>query len=164
MRIFISRQSFINNLKSAAKAEKRCSQASKALSWYLDKAARSAGFQSWGWLHRKLQVASSIEFDHIHATIGRNIGRTFPNAAAKYVEKDVIGCIKSQFERCEEFSAPVSGSQNGYSHPSVSIEKEVKSLFSGIYPEILLSSAIDRLKDLGPWCEDDSEVMFEYEF
>lgn len=162
MRTFISRQNFIDNLKAAAKAEKRFSTDRKPLNWYLDTVARSAGFQSWGRLHSKLQVASSIEFDTIYSAIGRNIGRSLPHAASKYVEKDVIGCIKSQFERCEEFSSPDSTSGSGYSHPSVLIEKEAASLFSDIYSETLLRQAIGRLKDLGPWCEDDTEIMFEY--
>ena len=164
MRIYIPRQYFINNLKKAAKAEKRSSSSAMPLNFYLDKVARSAGFQYWGRFHNKLQTASSVEFDTIHDTVGRNIGSALPNAAQKYVEQDVIACIKCDFERCEEFSRPDAASDNGYSHPSVSIEEEVRTLFSEVYDEGFLIEAISKLKDLGPWCEDDSEIMFEYEF
>lgn len=163
MRIFIPRQDFINNLKEAAKAEKRSSSSAMPLNFYLDRVAGSAGFQSWGRFHNKLQTASSVEFDNIHHTVGRNIGRALPNAAPKYVEKDVIGTIKCEFERCEDFSSPDFDRDNGYSHPSVPIEEEVRLLFSDVYTEALLVRAIAKLKELGPWCEDDSEIMFEYE-
>lgn len=164
MRIYIPRQDFINNLKKAAKDEKRSSSISKPLNFYLDKVARSAGFQSWGRLSNKLQTASSVEFDTIHDSVGRNIGNALPSAAQMYVDRDVIGIIKYVFERCEDVSRPDWASENGYSHPSVPIEEEVRAMFSGVYDEALLVHAIAKLEELGPWCEDDSEIMFEYEF
>lgn len=164
MRIYMPRQAFIENLKDSAKAEKRASSSSKSLSFYLDKVAGLAGFQSWGRFHNNLQVASSVEFDNIHDSIGRAIGKALPNAAPKYVERVVIGCISSEFERCESFSEPRASRENGYSHPSASVDEVARELFSNIYPEALLNQAIARLMDLGPWCEDDSEIMFEYEF
>lgn len=164
MRIFIPRQDFINNLKKAAKEEKRSSSSSRPLNYYLDRVARSAGFQSWGRLHNKLQTASSVEFDTIHDSVGRNIGNALPSAAYMYVDRDVIGIIKYVFERCDDFSRPNAASDNGYSHPSVPIEDEVRAMFSGVYDEAFLVHAIAKLEELGPWCEDDSEIIFEHEF
>ncbi|MBY6220019.1 hypothetical protein [Marinobacter nauticus] len=164
MRIYIPRQSFIDNLKYAAKAEKRSSSSIRPLNFYFDRVASLAGFQSWARLHNKLQTASSVEFDNIHHAVGRSIGRALPNAAKKYVERDVIAIFKSEFEMCEDFSNPNAASDNGYSHPSVPIEEEVRNRFSDVYDEALLVHAIARLKEFGPWCEDDSEIIFEYEF
>jgi len=63
--------------------------------------------------------------------------------------------------RCAVYSVPSDETPNGYSHSSIAVSKTVREEFGGIYPEEFLLPAIKRIEDMGPWTEDESELIFE---
>ncbi len=159
---FLDSDSFIDNMKRAAKYEKRASN-QNTHTFYLDKIAQTAGFHGWALLQRKLKHMYTPEFEQLVNGVNSGIAKALPNTAQKYVINDLRGFLKSSFETLAEFSVPDPNSGNGYSHPSIDLRSEVMDAYGSIYPAPLLDVAINELEKEGPWCIDDAELILDFE-
>jgi len=157
---------FIENLKRAAKSEKKAAHSSKKLSFYHNEIARLSGFESWTFLLKHLQEHfGTIHVDpdttHIRDKVNKAILKALPLTRQEYVTRDVRAFVISNFEKVKTFSAPNKNTENGYTHPTVMIKNDVVEHFQAIYPAHMLEAAINAIEEEGPWCIDDSEDMID---
>lgn len=159
---FLTNESFIANLKRAAKEEKRATNQHKH-SFYLDKIAFTSGYQKWALLHKTLIDTSCVspKFREIRKTINSRLIKAIPNASQSYIVHDLRCFLKGNYEKLAEFSVPNSSSDNGYSHQSIDLNETIIEVYSEIYPASMLQVAIETLKNEGPWCVDDSELIID---
>lgn len=161
---YYDRAKFIESLKRAAKAEFRISRVGSH-THYLDSMAKHTQFHRWDQLQRN--IVDCLEFDRwsdLCNRIKRGIPFALPHSAKSFVIADIKRYALGNFERCSVFSAPNKSTENGYSHPSIDLRSEVEASHGGIYPQGLIDAALVELEQLGPWCRDDDDVMFEYDF
>ncbi|AZR42993.1 hypothetical protein [Marinobacter salarius] len=157
---YLSSEHFLNNLKRAAKAEKR-SDAGEPLASYQDRIARTAGFQSWALFRNSLRKDGLKGMEERRLQLAQGLHRALPHTAHEYAIRDIEAFFRSNYEKCEDFSTPSNETENGYSHPSITVSEVVREVFTGVYPEKYLIQAIARIEERGPWCEDDSDILFE---
>jgi hypothetical protein len=158
---YLSPNKFLINLRRAARAEKRAAGTAGPLAQYQNDLAKALGFQSWALLHKNVVKDGFRNLQDRREQIGRGIGRALPIAASEYAYRDIETFMCSAFERCAVYSVPSEETPNGYSHSSISISKTVREEFGDIYPEEFLLPAIKRIEEMGPWTEDESELIFE---
>lgn len=151
-------QTFIDNLKRAAKKEKRAVGV-RSHSYYLDRIASVSGFQSWALLHKKIDnfYGFQMEFAKIRQAINTRIAKTLPHAAQDYVIQDLRAYLKSLCIEYSDYYQP---------HPSrdnlIDVREAILTAYAKVYPELLLQNAINELEKKGPWIEDD-EMIVEYD-
>ncbi|PKH04422.1 hypothetical protein CXF72_01385 [Psychromonas sp. MB-3u-54] len=160
--MYLTPESFITNLKRAAKIEKRA-QNQHNHTFFLDKIASVSGYKNWALLHKNLDKVrfGGPQFREIRKIVNSRLVKAVPNAIQEYVISDLRSYLKGNFEKLAEFSMPDSSSTNGFSHPSIDLTASITENFSDIYPESLLQVAIDVLEKEGPWCMDDGDIYFE---
>lgn len=158
----LTTESFITNLKRAAKTEKRALN-QHTHTFYLDKIASVSGFENWALLHNTLNDIGFVsqKSQRIRKTINSRLVKAVPHAAQGYVINDIRGYLNVNFEKLAEFSREDPHSENGFSHPSIDLNREIITSFNEIYPECLIQTAINILEKEGPWCLDDSEIFFD---
>lgn len=158
---FISPSFFLDNLKRAAKREKKLASKKELHSFYLDEVARLARFQNWESFNKKVQSGNFPELEALRLQINHRIATALPNAAQDYITADLRGYLDSNFERLEEYSVPNPASANGYSHPTADIASELETAFEKTYPRNLLQESIKTLNQERKWCSGDDDVWFE---
>ena len=157
---FLPAETFIENLKRAAKTEKKRSTEQHNYAFYLDKIASLAGFPQWALLHKKVNDMLSVDpqYNALRKKINSGITKIFPNAAQDYVTHDLKTFFKNTFEKGSEFHIDFSTSRDNYSHQIINVREAIEESYKGVYPESLLEEAIEILENEGPWIFDDEYI------
>ncbi|MDY0211782.1 MAG: hypothetical protein RBR06_02110 [Desulfuromonadaceae bacterium] len=152
-------ETFIKNLKRAAKLEKRITK-QRSHTFYLDQIASLTGFASWSLLHKKLDgmFFGDPQYNKLRNKINSGIARVLPHTAKDYVIHDLTTYLNNTFER----GAYPPATETKCSYQKINVRDEIEEYYKGVYPDNLLQEAIEILEKMDSWSYDD-DLIFDYD-